>query len=623
MWDVFLSYSRSDAVPAQALAAELRRFGLRVFQDDADVHRFDSVSRTIMTELGRSRLLLAYYSAAYPTRRACQQELTRAFLAGQHEGDPLRRVLVVNPAQGTGHIEPIELRDARYWSPASALCHLLDALTRKLAEVPTAMDEVALSPAPVWLPAPSRRPPPRFLGRTTQLWQLHSALHPQTAALTEGGGEPVAVVHGFGGIGTTALVCEYVRQFGATVPGGVFWLTAGQVPSWDEQLRAIARALGGTGRGDPADEIAVALDRHRSPCLWVVDGVPAGLPLEQVRGLLSPHPGAASVLTTTDAGHAALGTGVLVPELPVPQAVRLVLDRIGELGPGDHEAVRALVEEVGGHPAALLELADSARVCGVNTVVRRLHDREWPVLETVAKRLLADADAVGETGLDVLRAVAAYAPDPMPLGVLGSLGDWPSGRLDGALRRLTGQSALRLRGGAALEVPAVVAHVIRHNDPDPSRHEEVRVTALRARQAREGASADPTERAAAFRVQVELAHRVPVRPLGGGGLREAISSLHRVFSFTREQLRECGPDSALRFGEVAERLMEDVLRPFLSQWHPALRRFEDDGSPVGGDAWDPTAELRAALLALREPLLEIIGDLSRISGNPHGVRPVS
>ncbi|MFC0544136.1 TIR domain-containing protein [Kutzneria chonburiensis] len=609
-WDVFLSYCRSDTTPAEALAAELRARGLRVFQDEVGVHRFDSVSRTIMAELGRSRLLLAYYSHAYPTRRACQQELITAFLAGQREGDPLRRVLVVNPERGTAHIEPIELRDARFWSPSAELRHLTEAVTRKVDELPTTINAVVHGRAPLWLPAPGHRPPPRFVGRTAELWRLHSALHPQSATLTEGGGEPVAVVHGVGGIGTTSLVAEYARQFGATFPGGVFWLSAAD--PWTEQLTAIAEALGAKGNGHAADRVALALDAERAPSLWVVDGVPAGLDLDHVRRLLSPHPTAASVLTSTDASYAELGTGVEVPELPAAQAIRLVLNQVE--APGDRESAHKLVDAVGGHTGALLDLAGSARSAGLDSVRRRLFSRDWPVLEATAKRLLAEVDAAGDAGLDVLRAVTAFAPEPMPLPVLDGLG--PVGL---AVDRLSRQSVVRLVDGGALEVPAVVAHVIRHSDPDPARHERISTAALAARRERDDFAADERERAAAFRVQVELAHRVPVRPLGGGGLREAISSLHSIFAFTREQLRECGPDSSQRFGEVAERLMEEVLRPFLSEWHPALRRYEDR-TQFDDTAWDPTAELRHALDALREPLLAVIRDLSRISGNPHGTR---
>jgi hypothetical protein len=358
--------------------------------------------------------------------------------------------------------------------------------------------------------------------------------------------------------------------------------------------------------------VALALDAERAPSLWVVDGVPAGLDLDHVRRLLSPHSTAASVLTTTDASYAELGTSVDVPELPAAQAIRLVLNQVE--APGDRESAHKLVDAVGGHPGALLDLAGSARSAGLDSVRRRLFSRDWPVLEATAKRLLAEVDAAGDAGLDVLRAVTAFAPAPMPLPVLDGLG--PVGP---AVDRLARQSVVRLVDGGALEVPAVVAHVIRHSDPDPARHERISAAALAARRERDDCAVDERERAAAFRVQVELAHRVPVRPLGGGGLREAISSLHSIFAFTREQLRECGPDSSQRFGEVAERLMEEVLRPFLSEWHPALRRYEDR-TQFDDTAWDPTAELRNALDALREPLLAVIRDLSRISGNPHGTR---
>jgi len=72
------------------------------------------------------------------------------------------------------------------------------------------------------------------------------------------------------------------------------------------------------------------------------------------------------------------------------------------------------------------------------------------VLEATAKRLLAEVDAAGDAGLDVLRAAAAFAPEPMPFAVLDGLG--PVGL---AVDRLARQSVVRLVGGGALEVPAV------------------------------------------------------------------------------------------------------------------------------------------------------------------------
>ncbi|GAA2077045.1 hypothetical protein GCM10009801_32880 [Streptomyces albiaxialis] len=115
MWDVFFSYSRGDAERVRALVDALRTAGLKVFTDEAGVAGFAAISRTIRAELARSRALLAFYSLGYPERQACQWELTAAYLAGLREGDPRRRVMVVNPERGTGHIHPVELRDARAW----------------------------------------------------------------------------------------------------------------------------------------------------------------------------------------------------------------------------------------------------------------------------------------------------------------------------------------------------------------------------------------------------------------------------------------------------------------------------------------------------------------------------
>jgi len=130
------------------------------------------------------------------------------------------------------------------------------------------------------------------------------------------------------------------------LPGGVFWLSAAD--PWSEQLTAIAEALGANGKGHAADRVALVLDDRGEPSLWVVDGVPAGLELDQVRRLLSPHPTAASVLTTTDASYAELGAGVIVPELPAAQAIKLVLNQVDALAPGDRGSAHKLVDAVEG-----------------------------------------------------------------------------------------------------------------------------------------------------------------------------------------------------------------------------------------------------------------------------------
>lgn len=115
-YNLFLSYAHEDADAVAPLVAALRRAGLAVWHDESDVADFDSITHSIEQGLARSKALLAYYSTTYPQKRPCQWELTAAFLAAQRSGDPRRRVLVVNPDPGVGHIEPVELRDALFAS---------------------------------------------------------------------------------------------------------------------------------------------------------------------------------------------------------------------------------------------------------------------------------------------------------------------------------------------------------------------------------------------------------------------------------------------------------------------------------------------------------------------------
>jgi hypothetical protein len=77
----------------EALSAE----GLRVWFDAVIDYDFESITRAIQDGLAHSKAFIAYYSHAYAPRRACQWELTAAFLAAKREGDPLRRILVLNP----------------------------------------------------------------------------------------------------------------------------------------------------------------------------------------------------------------------------------------------------------------------------------------------------------------------------------------------------------------------------------------------------------------------------------------------------------------------------------------------------------------------------------------------
>jgi hypothetical protein len=95
--DVFISYRRKDSERVLPLVEALRAKGVSPWLDQREVDEFAPITDAIRKGLSEAKVLLAWYSADYPKSRPCQMELTAAFLAAQREGDPRRRVLVINP----------------------------------------------------------------------------------------------------------------------------------------------------------------------------------------------------------------------------------------------------------------------------------------------------------------------------------------------------------------------------------------------------------------------------------------------------------------------------------------------------------------------------------------------
>ena len=95
--------------------------------------------------------------------------------------------------------------------------------------------------------------------------------------------------------------------------------------------------------------------------------------------------------------------------------------------------------------------------------------------------------------------------------------------------------------------------------------------------------ADREQQTAAWEMYVELITRIAIQPLGDDeGLdREALSSLYSLFSETRRILKTHGPSVAepvkkgtVSFGQLAVLVLNKLLRPFLSKWHPQLSAHE-------------------------------------------------
>ncbi|MCA1699773.1 MAG: toll/interleukin-1 receptor domain-containing protein [Actinobacteria bacterium] len=209
VFDVFLSYAHADRERVLELRDALVANGLGVWLDDTQIETFESISAAINKGLAHSKALVVFYSATYPTRRACQWELTAALLAPQRSGgDPHDRVLVINPEAGAGHIEPIELRDALFAAaPAggdrAGVAGLGERIAGQVAQIAGELGELGVTARPAWA---GRRAvgAARFVGRVRDMWQIHSALTAGCFGVIAGAhsGDPAVKVTGMGvGVG--------------------------------------------------------------------------------------------------------------------------------------------------------------------------------------------------------------------------------------------------------------------------------------------------------------------------------------------------------------------------------------------------------------------------------------
>jgi hypothetical protein len=129
--DVFVSWTRHAApliaddspdgvaVSPQDLVAALERVGVSAWIDEQGIGAFDPIPDRVRTALSEAKVMVAWYSAGYPTRRACREELTLALLAAEHSSAAgARWVLVINPEPDATHVVEAALLDSRFAGPA-------------------------------------------------------------------------------------------------------------------------------------------------------------------------------------------------------------------------------------------------------------------------------------------------------------------------------------------------------------------------------------------------------------------------------------------------------------------------------------------------------------------------
>jgi hypothetical protein len=145
--------------------------------------------------------------------------------------------------------------------------------------------------------------------------------------------------------------------------------------------------------------------------------------------------------------------------------------------------------------------------------------------------------------------------------------------------------------------------------------------------------ADVDQQKAAWELYVELLTRIATQPFStsDGLLREALNSLYALFPETRRILKLYGPGIAvaqnkgdISFADIALSVLNNVLRPLLSEWHPRLEAHESQRplsiSPIDHErAWTHYDQLRSDTETARLQLVQ----LSALLAKAAGIEPVN
>lgn len=525
MFDVFFSYRHADADAVRPVVQALRETGLQVWIDESGIEDFASIQRGIEDGLDNSKALLAWYSARYPESLACQWELTRAFLAGQDEGDPRRRVLLLNPEATGVHIHPIELRDALYRvaGDADARRASADAVARHVRSLTTTFGQLTPRARPRWFGAAAGDGSNRFVGRLPELWAIHSGMGAVDVPIIQSGeSRPLVCVSGIAGSGKSLTAETYGIRFGSAYPGGIFWLKAfghdaEHVKTADEReslleglLIDFAVALGlDTQNFSPAQvrERLAGRIGQQGTYLWVVDDLPSGLSWTEAQPWLAPTTHGKTLITTRGDVFTWAGAHVTLNELDETAAFALLTHRRKPESDEEAEDARRLVRDLGFHALALELAAVAIEKRGFAAFGASLDVTSRDVLDFAASLLVAQGeqlphrenanlalsttlslsiDGLPEPAKDVLRLAAQLAPAPVSarLLVLALMSadnideEAAQDAADLAVAMVSGESLAREPSPGNWLVHSLVSRTMRFRDTNDTRRHQLRQGAV-------------------------------------------------------------------------------------------------------------------------------------------------
>jgi Tetratricopeptide repeat/TIR domain len=641
-YDVFLGHASADK-PAgvREFADELERLRLRTFVDERAIGAFDPITQEVEEAIGESLVFVAWYSRRYPERRACQLELRRAYVAAEGAHKVGERIFAVNPESGFAHIHPATLRDARIPSEgaAEAILARVSAVRMRGGEPLGALTRLD---APTWIPQ-RRLGSPRFVGRVSELWDLHEHLQAHKISQVTGTGREEVALIGFGGIGKSLLAEEYAYSFGPAYPGGIYWLSATDAVGGDESvlldnLAAIAAALelNLEDRPEPAvlrHRMALALAEHER-ALWIVDDLPAGLAPAELQSWLAPHEQAATLITTRSSAYSALPQ-ISLHVLDRQLALLLLTAGLEPSSEEEWEAARLIASELLGGHAQSLDVARSqiglhpggsayrefVQRTRKTSVVERLEHAARITAElpsghetSIVATMHTAIEGLGEDARDLLRTAGELAVAPIDLDLAArviageaQIRHAAADRLDGGLSQLRQSSlarpAVTAGGESAFFVHGLVSAVARHIDTAPERAAALcaRATAVLAEwfSTRE----DLHDQARAPQLESRVTH---ARHVTGVLDRTADANVAALGSWLAHLDYERGAYSG------AQTLGEQVLAAFerlLGEEHPDTLTSKNDLAA--------TLRAKGELAAARRLQEEVLAAFERLQGEEH------
>lgn len=429
MWDVFISYSHKDKDAVAEFKELLEKANISVWLDTDRVSAGENFTQCIAEQLPNCRGLIAWYSPDYRDSRACQWELTSAYLVSQQKGNAWERILVINTENNHKHILLPSGLSGQVWISTKGDSHIefRDGVHHWLSKIGSTFGPLATRARPIWF-GRSAEHAPHYLGRTLDMWRIDVLLNAGSDVMATGGNPIMSIqIRGIGGTGKSILASEYALRFGGNYPAGVFWLSAMAgdsrevdkselVAVLDRHLASFATQLRLPIEGLSANEIRAAISQHFEveaatyqgvPAyrfLWIIDDFPSGQSEEIFKQWMAPNRYGRTVLTMRSCEYEHLGETYDLSQLEDSAAYELLTGREPS-GASEIECAKEIAKnELGNHALAIVIASASIRRSPSKTPYS---DYLGSLRKSAISRLENDAQSLAALPLGHERSIAA------------------------------------------------------------------------------------------------------------------------------------------------------------------------------------------------------------------------